>query len=481
MIQNIIITFSYNRQTEIRNKLVNSFTYLPYSNFILRDTSEYIVAVGEYTAAFGSVISNILKLASEGLVFIFIIIFLFTINGLILVYLLFIFAIVIIFFRILFKQKLNIYGELTAEGSREMFQGINEFFYGFKELMILRNFSYFQNNIMEGARKFAQNNRNAQLINILPRYTLEVAIVLFIVSVAYFSSDVVGMLPVISIFIVAAVRLMPSVAVFITAINYLVFSRYATSKIFNEIQSIDNLREDYKNTLDNKNNISLEFLSFNMKNVNFSYKGTSKKILNNINFNFDKGDFVGIIGGSGGGKTTLIDVILYLLEPDQGKIEINGNELNSKNLDSWRSITAYLPQDVFIINNTIEANIALGVNKKNINNEQYNYAIKKSKIYDFIQSLKLKDNTIVGERGIKLSGGQKQRIAIARAFYLQRDILIFDESTNALDETNEKNIIDHISSFQGDKTLLLISHKPSLLNRCNKIFEIKNNKLIKIK
>mgnify|MGYP001442942253 CR=1 FL=1 len=481
IIQNIIITFSYNRQTEIRDKLVNSFTYLPYSNFILRDTSEYIVAAGEYTASFGSVISNILKLASEGLVFIFIMIFLYNINGSILIYLLIIFGIVILIFRIFFKQKLNIYGQLTAEGSREMFQGINEFFYGFKELKILQNYSYFQKNIMNGALKFANNNRKAQLINILPRYTLEVAIVLFVVTVAYFSDDIIGIIPTITIFIVAAVRLMPSVSVFIVSINYLIFSKYATSKIFSEIRNINNLKAKYKDEYNIKNQKKSEFLRFDMTNVSFTYSGTSKKILNEVNLHFKKGDFVGIIGGSGEGKTTLIDIILYLLEPDHGKISVNGKDINQNNLINWRSKTAYLPQDVFLINNTIESNIALGVKSEEIDRDRYNYAIQKSRIYNLIDSLAFKDKTIVGERGIKLSGGQKQRIAIARALYLERDILIFDESTNALDELNEKNIIDHISSFQGEKTLLLISHKPSLLNHCNKIFEIKNNNLIKIK
>ncbi len=481
LIQHIIIKFSYDRQTEIRKKLVNSFVLIPYSDFILRDTSEYITAVGEYTASFGSSVSNILKLMSETLVFIFVVIFLFFINGPILIYLIILFLLIIIFFRIIFKQKLNIYGEYTAEGSREMFQGINEYFYGFKELQILQKFKFFQNNIMSGALKFATNNRKAQIINILPRYILEVTIVFFIISLSFFSGDFINLVPTLSVFIVAAVRLMPSVSVFITAINSLIFSKYAISKIYNEVNIVENLSNRHHHISNKKENFKLDFKSFEMKNISYSYPKTEVDILKDLNFKFEKGDFIGIVGSSGAGKTTLIDLMLLLLKPSKGDIYINNENINDYNINSWRNITAYLPQDVFIINNTIKSNVALGELSEDIDQESLNLSLEKAKIFDFVNSLKEKEFTFVGERGIKLSGGQKQRVAIARAFYMLREVFIFDESTNALDEENEKQIIDHINSIKEEKTIIFITHKPSLLEKCNKIYKIENKKIFKIK
>ena len=217
-----------------------------------------------------------------------------------------------------------------------------------------------------------------------------------------------------------------------------------------------------------------------MKNINFSYPNTDLCILQDLNFKFEKGDFIGIIGNSGTGKTTLIDLMLLLLKPSKGDIFINNERINENNLIAWRNTTAYLPQDVFIINNTIRSNVALGELPKDVNQEALNLSLDKAKILDFVNSLKEKDLTVVGERGIKLSGGQKQRIAIARAFYMLREVFIFDESTNALDEENEKQIIDHINSIKKEKTIIFITHKPSLLEKCNKIYKIENKKIFKI-
>ena len=481
LIQNTILKFSFDRQTEIRKKLVDSFILIPYSDFILRDTSEYITAVGEYTGSFGASISNILKLMSETMVFIFVVTFLFFINGSILLYLITLFLIIIIFFRVVFKQKLNIYGELTAEGSREMFQGINEYFYGFKELQILQKFNFFKNNIMTGALKFATNNRKAQIVNVLPRYILEVTIVFFIISLSFFSGDFVNLVPTLSVFMVAAIRLMPSVSVFITAINNLVFAKYSINKIYNEIVIIENLNSENAKLNYNIQQKKLKFKSFEMKNISFAYPQTDVEIVKNLNFNFNKGDFIGIVGSSGAGKTTLIDLILLLLKPSKGEIFINNELINDSEINSWRNITAYLPQDVFIINDTILSNVALGEISENIDQSNLKLSLEKAKIYEFVNSLKEKDLTVVGERGIKLSGGQKQRIAIARAFYMLREVFIFDESTNALDVENEKQIIEHMNSIKKEKTIIFITHKPSLLEKCNKIYKIENKNISQIK
>tara|TARA_B100001173_G_C15903089_1_gene510745 strand:- start:281 stop:982 length:702 start_codon:yes stop_codon:yes gene_type:complete len=216
-----------------------------------------------------------------------------------------------------------------------------------------------------------------------------------------------------------------------------------------------------------------------LNNISFSYDRFNN-ILIDANFEIRKGESIGIIGQSGEGKSTLADIIIGLLEPNKGQIKVDGINMKNLNLISWKKNIGYVPQEIFLIDDSIKNNIALGVSDDQISLDNLNKAINKSQLSDFINSLNKKIDSKVGERGVQLSGGQRQRIGIARALYNNPEILILDEATSSLDVKTEKEFMNAINLLKREKTLIIISHRFSTIKDCDKIYEIKNKSLKKI-
>ena len=207
--------------------------------------------------------------------------------------------------------------------------------------------------------------------------------------------------------------------------------------------------------------------------MDYKYPNSSQTILKNINLSLKKGEFLGIIGESGSGKTTLIDIILGLLKPlyHEEQLKLNSKPLWTQ-ISSWQDIIAYIPQNIFLLDNTIKQNITLEVNDTKIDNKMLQKAIATSQLEGTINLLENGINTNVGDDGIRLSGGQRQRIILARALYHQKEVIIFDEATSSLDTDTEKSVMDDIYKFKGDKTVIIISHKLDNLNNCDKIINL---------
>mgnify|MGYP001205503317 CR=1 FL=1 len=214
-----------------------------------------------------------------------------------------------------------------------------------------------------------------------------------------------------------------------------------------------------------------------MKNIDFGYNELDKQVLNNFSIKILKGESLGIVGTSGSGKTTLLDLILGLLIPQNGTISFDSKNIH-ENLSFWQGQIGYVPQNCYLIDDSLRKNIALGIRDEDIDHDNLNDAIEKAQLKDFISQLDYGLNSNIGEKGIKISGGQRQRISIARALYNNPSILIFDEATNALDQATEKNIISSINSLKKDKTILFVSHNKDILNFCDKIYDISIKKYI---
>ena len=228
----------------------------------------------------------------------------------------------------------------------------------------------------------------------------------------------------------------------------------------------------------NYNSISFT-KNLELKNIYYAYPESNINVLKDINLTINKGDLIGIIGKSGGGKTTLVDVILGLLHPTSGSLYID-NKLIDSRTKNWRNLFGYVQQDDFLIDDSLKNNIALGVKEDNIKQQDLLFAIRSANLESFIESLPNKINTNVGEKGIKISGGQRQRIAIARALYFKPSILILDEATSALDSKTEVEVMDAINSLKGKSTIIMISHRASTLLKCNMIYELKDSGLQKV-
>jgi ABC-type multidrug transport system fused ATPase/permease subunit len=266
-------------------------------------------------------------------------------------------------------------------------------------------------------------------------------------------------LPTLSLFVLALYRLLPSVNRIVNNYNAVLWHH----------KSIDIITEELNTLKEDLSDKSIVFKDrIELKNVNFSYQ--DRLVLSDISLTINKGEKIGIVGASGTGKSTLIDLIIGIHQLNQGEITIDGMPLNNTNLQNWRSQIGYIPQQVYLFDGSIAENVCFG---KMLDKSLLEKVLKQANIFDFLET-KQGINTLVGEGGIQLSGGQKQRIAIARAFYSEPDVLVLDEATSALDEETEKKIMDEIYLAAQNKTLIIIAHRLSTIKLCSKIYEIKN-------
>ena len=286
------------------------------------------------------------------------------------------------------------------------------------------------------------------------------------------TGDFNNSLPMITLYVFAGYRLMPAVGQIYVSLAKITFVD----------ASLDNLIKDIKNFKPIDENYDQKILSFNktitLKNISYNYPNASRTALKDINLNIFAKSTIGLIGKTGSGKTTTVDIILGLLEPQKGTLEIDGQVITKKNLKSWQRSIGYVPQHIFLSDDTVEANIAFGVDPKEINQEAIVKASKISNLHEFvIDELPKQYQTKIGDRGIRLSGGQRQRIGIARALYHNPQVLILDEATSALDNQTEKVVMEAINNLSKDITIILIAHRLGTVKKCDKIFLLEKGQI----
>ena len=476
-----IIDFGQGQQVRLRKLLMSSFQSLSYVEYLKRNSSEYIYSIQQLSQQFGlSVLLPILRIISDSIVGIVILSFLAWQSFSALALLVSLLGLMVFIYDSLIKKNMKRYGENANKASTLMLQGVQEGLEGFKEIRILGKEKHFYKQVANSATEFSYYSIKSQLLAITPRYLLELSLIIFIVLLVSLTlisgGNFEALIPTVAMFGVAALRLLPSANLLSSGLVQLRFSRDAVSRLYRDVKSTSNT--NFKLISDLSNSTQPTFKSLTLKSVSFSYPNTNKKVLDRISLEINPGESIGFIGTSGSGKTTLIDIILGLLNPQEGIIKLNDSLLKNS-LNVWRSQLAYLPQQVFLLDNTLSQNIALGIDPDKINYDRLLSAINKAKLSGLVDELKDGVDTLIGERGMRLSGGQRQRIALARAFYHERDILVMDESTSALDSETEEEIVEEIKRLKGEKTLLVIAHRLTTLKHCDKIYELGNGKIIK--
>lgn len=381
----------------------------------------------------------------------------------------------IIFFSL--KRFNNLNAKIRLKSNDLRFKSVNNAFASIKEIKLKGLENYFIKFFSNSAKNFAITQANAQLIRLLPRFLLEAVafggILLLILYLIKQSGNFYSSLPLISLYVFAGYRLIPSVQQIysaITQINYLKPALKKLNEDFRNFKIIDPIKKNQKLLYPEK--------KIELQNINFTYPGVNKKSVNNISFSIDANSSNGFIGPTGCGKTTVADIILGLIEPQYGSILIDGQIISKENMSSWQSSIGYVPQDIYLSDDTILANIAFGFEAKDINQELAKEVIKKLDLEEFINKLTNKYQTMVGERGARLSGGERQLIGLARALYLKPKVLILDEATSALDHNTEKKIINSINNLTEKITIIMIAHRLNTLSSCDKIFKFDRGRLI---
>jgi ATP-binding cassette subfamily C protein len=313
----------------------------------------------------------------------------------------------------------------------------------------------------------------------LPRFFLEVitisAVVIISIIFVYSDREMENFVPLIALIAVSGVRLIPSFNTISSSIATIKYQLPSFELIIRELNEMNAQNKELNQNTNFKKKIYFNE-SIEIKNLTYSYPSTTKIILNNISLKINKGDIIGLSGESGEGKSTLLDLISGLSKPSKGEILVDGVNIHNDNFD-WQHQVGYVPQDIYLLDDSIQANIAFGEDVNNFDNERFKKSLSSAQLSDFINSLPDKENTFVGDRGMRLSGGQKQRIGIARSLYFDPKILILDEPTSSLDVKNESLILDDIYNLSGKITIIIISHRASVFKKCNKVYTLKDSKI----
>ena len=377
------------------------------------------------------------------------------------------------------KRIISKIGKEKFEANKNRYKTVNEVFGAIKEVKITNLEEDFIGRFSKPAIIHAKNSTLAKLIGALPRFFLEIIAFggMFMITLYLLKTykDIKFILPTIGLYAYAGYRILPSLQMIYSSITSIKYAAPSINNLYNDF----NYYENNKTKRNEKTQLIFPRKNIILKNIKYKYPDQEKEILKNINLEIKANVATGFVGFTGSGKTTLIDIILGLLDPQNGEMKIDGKSIKNKDLYSWQQSIGYVPQNIYIADETIESNIAFGFKKNEIDKDKIQRVTKISEIHEFIMNeLPNKYQTIVGERGIRLSGGQKQRIGIARALYKDPKVLILDEATSALDNITERNLMKNIYKINKNITILIVAHRLSTIKECDNIFLLNNGEII---
>lgn len=475
-VQNKIIA---DTRFSLSNKLYEIYLNKPY-NFHLNNNSSKLIRNIHEVDLVVNVLKFLITLISEIIVVLGISIFIILYEPLGSVTLIIFLGFVGYLFYRKVQAKSQVWGEKRQTHQGLSLKFLQEGFRAIKDIKILQRSKELVKNFTENNSIINLSEFKNQFVDTLPRLWLEWLVVqgfvLLVLLMLFRGEEINYIVPLLGLFAAAAFRIMPSLTRIMNAAQGLLYNRPTVDSIYHEFNqtNLENL----------KKSSNLKKISFDneilLKNINFKYTNNSPKILSNININIRKGETVGFIGESGIGKTTLINLILGLINPTSGDIYVDKKSI-FENVESWQDQIGYVPQTIYLSDESIKKNIAFALPEKNINDSLVKKAISNAKLDKLINNLKYGVETKVGEFGDRISGGQKQRIAIARALYKDPKILVLDECTNSLDLNTEKEIIKEVNTLKRKKTIIMITHRISTLENCDQIFEINKKGISKKK
>lgn len=487
IIKNIILViigymqakFIAKRQSELSTILFSCYLKMPFSSHTQKNSAELIRNVtGSTFAMFTGVIIPGCVFFTEILVATMIASILMLSNPLPTLISAASLVLFILCFYYFFRQQLEAIAKAQHKESIEIIKWVTQGLKGIKEIKVLGRENFFLQQYEDHIVRYSKASVYFQFINQLPRYFIEslvVAAMVIIVMVMVFQKmPVDNMLPQLSLYGFAVVRLVPSVNRILGSLTTIRFNAHLVDFLANDISNIkrDNLG------ISNSSNLLKLNKTIKLEAVTFSYPGLSaKKVVDNIDLVIEKGLMVAFVGRSGAGKTTIADVLLGLYRPDKGRVLVDDNDIN-EDIRQWQKNIGYIPQSIFLTDDSIRRNVAFGLEDSEIDDKKVWSALKSARLEDLVNSLPAGLDTLVGEDGARLSGGQRQRIGIARALFNNPDLLVMDEATSALDNETEAEVSEVLEKIAGNKTIIIIAHRLNTVKKCHLLFMIDEGKLI---
>lgn len=476
-------SFIYNNQLRVAGRLIDCYLKKPYTYHLDHNSSNMIRNIMLDTERLFQLILSVLNVASEGLLSLLLVIYLLISDPSMTITLAVLLIACMGIYRMLTRKKVNMYGQINQEYDGRMHQAINQALGAVKDIKILHREKYFVNQFVNCGKKKMNALVNTNFFGTVPRYLIETVCVSGIMSVLLVKlktgTDLNSILPELAAFAVAAFKLMPSAGKISNYANLISFLTPSIDLIYKDIKDTEDMVQ--VELVDKGESMShdSEVRSIDIEHVTYSYPGGEKNVLDDVNFKIPLGTSVGLIGPSGAGKSTMADVILGILFPQSGAVMYGKMNVHEYPL-CWSEKLAYIPQAIYLADDTVRSNIAFGIEKSDIDDAKVWSALEEAQLADFIRSLPEGLETTVGERGVRLSGGQRQRIGIARALYGNPEILVLDEATSALDTETESAVMEAIDRLHGRKTLLIIAHRLTTIRNCDTIFRVENSQVVKV-
>ncbi len=477
MMYNLQYRFIFNNQRRLAVKMMYSYMHQNYLFHVSRNVAELQRNVTEDVNGFYTVVLNVMQFIAEASVCVVLAVFLMRVDVMttfVVAGIVFVSAILV---GVVFKKTLVKKGKENRTVSISLTKWVLQSFSGIKEIKVMNKEAFFLKNYENTYRRFTVLQRQQSMLTFIPRPVMEtVCISSLLLTVAIkiyaFDTDLVEFIPALSAFAVAAFRMLPSFNRISGYMSAVMFNRPAIDVLYDDLVEIEKLDQKVWKAVPDVKPFHIQ-TGISIKNVSFQYPNAEKPVLEKLDLEIENNTSIALIGASGAGKSTLADVILGVLEPKCGGIYVDGKNIR-ENMDAWHASIGYIPQAIYLMDDTIRANIAFGVEKDEMDETMLWKALREAQLEEFVRKLPDGLDTMIGDRGVKLSGGQRQRIGIARALYGNPQVLILDEATSALDNDTEKEVMNAIDSLHGTRTLIVIAHRLTTIQKCDKIYEVGN-------
>lgn len=474
-----IYRFSYNTQMKLSTRLLDTYMKEPYTFHLNKNIATLQRSLQEDTSKFMQVILYSLELVAELAVCFVLVVYLLFVSKSITIIVLGLLVVCVGSFLLLTRKYSRKLGQDNQGYQGKIYQWMNQALGGIKEIKILERESFFTDEYYKYYAKFARGLRIARTISILPKYAVEAVaisglLLAIIVKLLLGEADMTYYIPQLTVFAVAAFRLMPSVGRINEHATNTLYALPSVDLVYHDLVEI----EDYIEKQDKEVREEWDLQeSIEVQDVTYYYPDTEEPVIRNASLSIQKGKTVAFIGASGAGKTTMVDIILGLLTPQKGRVMADRINVHEKP-KTFHAQVGYIPQVIYLSDDTIRNNIAFGVKESEIDEKAVTAAMEKAQLTEFVGSLPYGLDTIVGDRGVRLSGGQRQRIGIARALYHDPEILVLDEATSALDNDTETAVMEAVENLQGMKTMIIIAHRLTTIRNADVIYEVGDGQVV---
>ena len=486
LLLNLRIKFISNNKVKMSTKMIRCYMHKPYTFHLQRNTSEIIRNItGDVNGAF-SVISTIFALVADVLIVAALAVYLFAVDTIMTLSILAALGICSLLYFLVVRRKIRNAGQENRRITSKMYKAIQQAMGSIKEVKIMGREPFFSKVYEETGKQSVELGRRYAFISAIPGRLIETLCICAVLSVIAVKiatgAELVSVIPSLSAFAVAAIRLMPKANSINNCINNITYNLPSLEALYEDLVESDREEEARQKEIEEKQrqkktvSVGQERDVF-VRNVSFTYPNRSKPVFENVNLTVKCGQSVGIVGATGAGKTTLVDLILGLLKPDKGTVCYGKLDIY-EDYAHWQRHIGYIPQNIYMVDDTIRNNIALGIDEDKIDDETVWKALESAQLADFVRSLEDGLDTVIGERGVRISGGQRQRIGIARALYYDPDILFFDEATSSLDNETEAAVMESISAIGSQKTMIIVAHRLTTLKNCDKVYRVEDGAIV---